>query len=182
MLEFNEERHEYLWNGKKVPGVSEILRTVGLTKDYSGVSPFYRERGQALHLAVKYYLKGTLDESSIDPIVQPYYDGFRRFWDKKRNPKILYIEEPMYSEEAKFAGTPDLILENCIIDWKCSKSHDRVAQLQGEAYKVLYGGPIPFDVVQLAGDGNFEVFEYGPKVQYWDSIMKIFSWKTKRKD
>ena len=181
MLRFDEEKHAYYWNDKKVPSVSEILQKVGLCKDYTGISPFYAERGAATHLAIKYFLKGTLDEDSLDPVVRPHFEAFRAYWSKHRH-KPIQIEEPLYDENWKYAGTPDLVCEDMIIDWKCSKNHDRVAELQGEGYKVLVGPPIRFRVVQLMDSGNYEVFDYGEKIEYWESIWKLYHWKVKRKE
>lgn len=179
MLRFDEEKHKYFWNEKEVPGVSAMLQKVGLSKDYKGIDPFYAARGTALHLCIKLYLEGTLDEESIDPIVQPYFQGFLAYWAKHKH-KPVNIEEPMYSEDWGFAGTPDLVCENIIIDWKSSKDHDRVAELQGEGYKVLVGRPIKFRVVQFPGDGSYEIFDYGDGIKYWESIQNLYQWKTKK--
>lgn len=180
-LRFDEEAHQYFWDGKRVPGVSEMLQKVGLCKDYTGIDPFYAARGSALHKCIELYLLGNLDESSIDPNVQPYFDGFLAYWDKhKHKPKA--IETPTYSEEWKFAGTPDLVCENIILDWKTSKNHDKAAELQGEGYKILVGYPIKFRVVQFPGNGTYEVFEYGDNVKYWESIDKLYKWKTRKKE
>jgi hypothetical protein len=86
-----------------------------------------------------------------------------------------------YSNE--FAGTIDCITENEIIDWKCSKSHDKVAELQGEAYKLIECGEAvskTFKVVQFPGDGSYEVFDYGMLTNHWPSVMNIYRWKTNK--
>jgi hypothetical protein len=180
MLTFDADVHQYKWDGKVVPSVSEILRKVGLSKDYVGIDDFYKNRGAVLHKCVELYLKGVLDEETIDPVVKPYFDGFLAYWSKHKH-KPVKIEEPLYSEDWKFAGTPDLVCENIIIDWKTSKSHDRVAELQGEGYKILVGPPIKFRVVQFPGDGSFEIFDYGDSIKYWESIHNLYLWKTKKK-
>lgn len=179
MLSLDEEKHKYFWDGKEVPSVSAILKKVGLTKDFSGIDPFYAARGKALHKCIELYLKGTLDESSIDPILAPYFAGFLRYWASHKH-QVVDIEKPLYSETWKFAGTPDLVCENIIIDWKTSKDHDRAAELQGEGYKVLLGKPIQFRVVQLPGNGLCEEFDYGEGVKYWESIDTLYKWRTKK--
>src|ERR1035437_3351149 len=136
-LRFDPEAHKY-WIGKKrVPGVSEIMQKVGLTKNFDGVDPFYRDRGIATHKAIELYLKGILDPTSLDPAIKPQFEAFLQFWDKHMNEKILALEVPMVDQAATFAGTPDLITDAAIYDWKCSKAHDKVAELQGQAYKIL---------------------------------------------
>lgn len=179
MLTFNEATHEYFLDGNKLPGVSEIIKTVGLSKDFSGVDPFYRDRGKAVHSCIELFLLGTIDETSIDPVCRPFYEGFLRYWDKYAT-KPIHIEEKFHANGA-FAGTVDLVTGGEIIDWKCSKSHDPAAEIQGEAYKVLVGKGLPFKVVQFPGDGTYKVYEYGSGVDYWPSVMKLYEWKTKGK-
>ena len=174
---FKPEDHSYWVEGKRIPGVSEILQKVGLTKDWTGVDPWYAERGKMVHLAIQYFLEGVLDENSLDPLIMPYFVGFVKFF-KAKTIKPLYIEKPLYSIDG-FAGTVDLIAEDAIYDWKCSKSHDRVAELQGEAYKLLTGVKRPFKVVQFPGDGTYKVYDYGDRADTWPSVMRLYAWKTK---
>lgn len=174
---FDPEKHEYWLGKKRLPGVSEILKTVGLSKDFTNVDPFYRQRGIIGHKCIELYLKGELDEGSIDPILIPFFDGFRRFWDEhETNP--LAIEIALHNES--FAGTIDLVTEDTIYDWKFSKAHDKVAELQGEAYKILDSGGTEgraFKVVQLPGDGTFEVFDYGTEINMWPHVLALYRWK-----
>jgi hypothetical protein len=178
-VDFDEETHTYYHGGKEVPGVTSILKAVGLSKDYSTVDTFYRDRGIAVALAIELFLKGTLDEKTIDPAIQPYYDGFRRYWDKHAS-KPVGIEAHNGDEDLWFAGKVDLITATRIIDWKCSKSHDPVAELQGEGYKTLWQAlKLPFDVVQFDGTGDFKIFEYGDRIDTWPAVMKCFEWWKK---
>jgi hypothetical protein len=170
---FDPEKHEYWLGSKKIPGVSDILKTVGLSKDFTNVDPFYRERGIQGHKCIELFLKDDLDESSIDPILTPFFDGFKRYWDKFGT-KPRAIELALYNEN--FAGTIDLVT-NAIVDWKFSKSHDKVAELQGEAYKILAIEPMPFQVVQFPGDGSFEVYDYGDGIDNWPHVMSLYRWK-----
>lgn len=173
-VDFREEDHTYWKDGVQVPGVTSILKAIGLSKDYSSVDEFYRDRGIAVALAIELYLKGTLDEKTLDPVLLPYFDGFRRYWDK-HGEKPVAIEEHKGNKELWFAGKVDLVTGSKIIDWKCSKSHDKVASLQGEAYKVLWG-KLPFDVVQFPGNGTYEECPYGDGTKYWESVMNVFEW------
>jgi hypothetical protein len=178
-LTFDEEKHEYRWKGERVPGVSEILKTVGLTKDWSGVDPFYAARGKAVHRAIELYLADDLDDRSIGTVIRPFFDGFLKYWDK-HGTKPVGIEVKRYNEDLAYAGTADLLVDDLIIDWKCSKSHDKVAELQGEAYKSLFPG-LGFRVVQFPGDGSFKIFDYGTAVEYWPSAIKLYEWKARKK-
>jgi hypothetical protein len=178
-LEFDEEAHRYTVDGREVPGVTSILKAVGLSKDFSGVETFYRDRGIAVHACIELFLKGVLDEKSIDPVLVPYWEGFKRYWDKHSEKPVL-IEVPQYSEEYDFAGTADLVTATGILDWKVSKSHDPVAELQGEGLKILQGPPfLPFRVVQFAGDGGFKIFDYGEKISTFPAVVVCYRWWRK---
>lgn len=174
---FREEDHTY-WSegGLEVPSVTGILKAVGLSKDFTSVDNFYRERGIAVHEAIQLYADNNLDEKSLDPVIVPYLEGAKRFLDTmKEKPKaeVVYGNEPYW-----FAGTVDAEFPELIVDWKCSKSHDKVAELQGEGYKLLAPGKV-FKVVQLPGDGSYEEFDYGDRVEYWTSVMKTYQWWRK---
>lgn len=183
-LTFDEVKHQYFFDGKPVPGVNEILKTVGLSRDYTNLDPFYRDRGIAVHKAIELAVSGTLDENTIDPIIRPYFDGALKFLDTLPDPPQA-VEERQYSKRLNFAGTLDMVAGDTIIDFKCSKSPDPVSELQGCAYQTLWGEKVgiivPFIVIQLPGDGTFKVINYKTKsLNLWDSVMEIYNWKVKR--
>lgn len=178
-LRFDPEKHQY-WIGKKrIPGVSEILQKVGLVKDYKGVDPFYRDRGIATHKAIELHLKGILDAASLDEAIKPCFEAFLAYQKEHPLGNIVSLEKPMVDSMSSFAGTLDLITDRAIFDWKCSKDHDRVAELQGEGYKTLWG-PLDFIVIELHDDGTYEEFNYGSECLHWPSIMNLYKWKTKK--
>lgn len=179
-IRFDPIEHRYFLGDEEIPSVTKILQTVGLSKDFTNVDPFYRDRGIAGHKAIELYLKGELDESTIDPCLEGHWKGFLKFM-KEVNPTPLCIEAIRYSEALGYAGTIDLIATDAIYDWKFSKSHDKVAELQGQAYKILYGANMPFKVVQFPGDGTYEITDYGNNTDLWDSVMNLYKWKTKRR-
>lgn len=155
------------------PRVTEIIKAVGLGKDFSGVDPFYKERGSAVHLAIHYYLKGTLDLDSLDPACKPYFEGFLKWWEKNKTDKF---ESEVTVENEDYYGTPDLVTTR-IWDFKCSKSHDPVAELQGAGYKKLKNNAEPFTVVQLPGDGSYKEIEYKSHWYLWDAVWELYCWK-----
>ncbi len=183
-LRFDPEKHQY-WIGKKqIPGVSEILQKVGLVKEYKGIDPFYRDRGIATHKCIELVFKGLLDVASIDPAVELCFKAFLRYQQEHDLGDIEALEERMADNAQSFAGTPDLVTSKAIYDWKCSKSHDRVAELQGQAYQLLSlhngfnGTAKPFIVVELHDDGTFQEFNYGNGYEQWASVMDLYRWKT----
>jgi hypothetical protein len=185
-LTFKADTHQYFIGKKQIPSVSAILKKVGLTKDFTGVDEFYRNRGIACHLAIKLYLEGILDKSSLDPAIKPHFEAFLKYSTDHPLGEILALEKPMNDLSESFAGTPDLVTDRAIYDWKCSKSHDKVAELQGQAYKVLGMHNklmletevcYPFVVVELHDDGTFAEFEYGSGHEQWPSVMDLYRWR-----
>jgi hypothetical protein len=183
---FEPEGHKYFCGKKRIPSVSEMLAKVGLSKDYKGVDPFYRDRGIATHKAIELYLQGNLDPTSLDEAIKHQFEAFLQYWDAHHDEKILALEKPFCDRDQRFAGTPDLITDRAIYDWKCSKEHDRVADLQGQAYKVLVdqcfppeAEPLPFIVVELHDDGTAAEFNYGVNWDEWDSVLRLHRWKTR---
>jgi len=100
MLVFNEEKHEYLVDGERLPSVTEIIN--------SFLAPFQWDmsRGRAVHKACQYYDEGDLDEDTLDVEVIPYFEGYKKF---KSEHEIIWeaIEKPVYHRVFRYAGTPD---------------------------------------------------------------------------
>lgn len=159
------------------PRVTEIIRKVGLGKDFTGVDTFYRDRGTACHKAIELYLKGNLDEESIDESYKGHFEGFLKFWNEH---KFESFKTEVHLENKDYQGTVDIISDHGIYDWKCSKSHDKVAEIQGAGYKKLAKSDFPFRVVQLPGDGSYEIVEYESPIALWDATWELYKWKTKR--
>lgn len=183
-LEFDEASHTYTVDGVVRPGITDILKKSGISKDYDGVDTFYRDRGIAVHLAVKFFLNGTLDESTLDPVCLPYLEGFERFWHQVKSSRFEGSEIPLFSPRLLFCGTLDLIVNGTIYDMKCSKDPDPASEVQGAAQQVLWdencGVELPFRVLQLPGDGTYKVIDYGPRSpNLWDGVMEVYRWKCK---
>lgn len=79
-LIFDKDSHTFRepGTGKVVPSVTTILQDVGLI-DTSWFTPESRQRGSYVHRATELYDAGSLDESTVDPIVRPYLDGWIAF-------------------------------------------------------------------------------------------------------
>jgi|SRR6267142_4393602 len=188
MLTFDSEKHIYRWNEKEVPSVSAILRETGQSKDWSAVPDFYRDRGSAVHKAIELWIKGELDETSLDPVIVPYFEQFKAWTLKESVAGLLLAESPFYSETLKYAGTIDLIANHVIWDIKCSKKLDKASEFQysaqGSAYRTLVkenmGLDLPFKVLLLTGEGDAKVVPlYAPFV-LWENIVGIYNIKSGR--
>lgn len=185
-LEFDSESHIYKWNGVEVPSVSSILRETGQSKDWKDVPPYYRDRGIAVHSAVHLYLEGTLDESSLDPVIVPFFEQFKA-WDKDQPLYTPITEKPYYCQRLRYAGTPDLLCNGVIWDIKCSKKLDKASEFQyrcqGSAYKTLLlediGMTYPFKILLLSGDGKAQIIPLDAPCGLWEHVMGIYDFKKR---
>lgn len=195
MLSFNPEGHIYFWNGKEVPSVSSILKTIGITRDYERVDPFYRERGTYVHRAVEFHVKHTLDEESLDQEnVLPYVQAFKKF-ESEEGYCVTETEVPLYSETYGFAGTLDHIskfkdrrfLRKGICDIKVTEKSDKAADLQLCAYAVLFHEnfgqwPTFRMVLELHRDETAKPIFYQTSPLIWKAVMELYTWKKTRRE
>ena len=132
-LEFDEEKHLYTLDGRRLISVTEAL---GLVDDRWKAEPYYLLRGKYVHKATELYDLGELDESTVDPMIHPYLDGYVKF-RKDTAFESIHIEQPLYHPSYFYAGKPDRIGPlrdaHVIIDLKTGVKA-KVDELQGAAY------------------------------------------------
>lgn len=190
MLTFNSEGHVYFWDGKEVPGVSQILKGIGITRDFDRVDPFYRDRGIFVHKAVQFHIKKTLDEASVDPDnVLPYLKAFQSYESAGK-----YVphgtEIPLYSQKYGFAGMIDQtghlpeFREEGITDLKATEKSDKAADIQLCLYAVLYhenygNWPAFRMVLELHGDQTATpIFYDSDPEEICGAVMTLWKWKS----
>jgi hypothetical protein len=191
VLTFNPEGHIYFWNGKEVPSVSQILKSIGITRDFDRVDPFYRERGTYVHKAVEFHIKNTLDEESIDhENVWPYLKAFQTF-ESTEGYCVKHTEIPLYSRKYGFAGTLDHLAEfedrrflgEGIADLKVTERSDKAADIQlclyAELYYENYGKWPAFRMIlELHGDKTAKpIFYTANPRKICNAIMRLYEWK-----
>lgn len=191
MLILDEPTHTY-WEGKqKYDSVTEIIKFLGLSRNYDGISSFYAERGKAVHKAVEFLDKGTLDDGSVSDVLRPYVSGYKNFL-KESGYKPKAWETMLGHPILRFAGTIDKVgyLNDRlgILDIKTSKSLDACVEDQLCAYKLLWDEHHP-DMpalwryaLQLKDDGTYSLqTKYGnAPIEDWLSIMTVYRKKQKR--
>jgi hypothetical protein len=191
-LQLDESTHTY-WIGKrKFDSVSRILQELHLCNDYTGISSFYAERGTAVHKAVEFVDKGTLDDATVDPAIGGYVQAYRRFL-RESGYVPMYWEVALHHEQLGFAGSIDkggkLKDKFGIIDIKTSSSVDPAVDAQLCGYNVLWNEnhpelPVEFKyALQLKPDGTYNLItKYSAtSVDLWLSIMDVYRWKQKRR-
>jgi hypothetical protein len=112
LVTLDESTHTYrLADGQTVPGVSEILRRVGIS-ELPPISPerleAARERGSAIHAACELIDEGTIDWSTIDPVIAGNVAAFAEFRARIR-PVTVAREAIVYSRKWGFAGRLDWV-------------------------------------------------------------------------
>ena len=111
---FDEERHEYWLEGRKLPSVTQIMKP--LTDAYLARVPRdtlerKRQIGQAVDAAITLDVLGTLDEESV--FSAPwcgYFQGWRNFLRDRQieHWQIWSAQRRMYHPQWMYAGTSDL--------------------------------------------------------------------------
>lgn len=110
-LEFDARAHEYRLDGRRIPGVSAVLETLGFN-DFEHVEPAVleakRDLGTRVHAASAYYDRKTLDWSTVSDDVAQYLAGWIRFRDEYEG-EIVAIERRLYDRALDTAGTLDRV-------------------------------------------------------------------------
>lgn len=185
-LTFDDEKHEYRFNGVIVPSVTQIISGVGLS-DYSHIPAETiqraQERGSIVHRIIELYELGELDESTIDPALRGYFDSYlaaKEFGLLPEKPSA--VEKRMYSANFKYAGTIDQIYgEEWINDLKTGEPQPEIVfQLSG--YWVLWHENLTPAPRRLTGtylheDGSpADVIDYQYKPLLWSSALSVYRW------
>ena len=185
---FDEERHEYTVEGRKVPSVSRLLEPL-TSAVYGSIDPEVlrnaAEFGTAVHACTEFLDEGDLDEGSIEPEWTPYVEAYKR-WKEAVHPEILAIELRLGC--SKYAGTIDRICringELWVIDLKTtSQVHPHVG-VQLAAYAALaerkFGASYRRAALQLRGDGTFKQTEFKSLKDEtcFNALLGIFYWQV----
>lgn len=184
-IDFDEATHTYRVNGVVMPSVTTILDQL---QDWWRIDVDVLERakqiGNAVHRATELDDKGTLVEESVDPIVAPYLEGWRKF-KAHFMPEMESIEEIVYNPLG-FCGTPDRVARikqnRTLLDIKSGSVVSPTWGLQTAAYRNSII-PFPADraVVHLMGDGTYR---YIPQTDSTDwptflAALSLFNWRKK---
>ena len=157
-LTFDEAKHEYAFEGKHIPSVTQVLQQARVINP-SVYAEGCAERGTFVHKAIKLLAQGTLDWNSVPPEVNPYVtaaDGFLEHLQEAYF-NLQTVEEPFASRNPWFAGTPDITAvvdgDLTVIDFKTGQP-EPWHRLQLAGYKMLTGATAAVDVY-LKPDGTY---------------------------
>jgi hypothetical protein len=179
---FKEEDHSYWNGGVKYPSVTQIISDMGLYGDTSYFTDYSRDRGLFVHKIIQWHLSGELDESSIDSVLQPYFDAWLRF-EKEAAYVSEVCEKVMASDMLHFAGTADHIGHlnghYCIADVKTGAPSPAHA-IQTAAYAILLKHPgVKRFSLYLTDKGNYKLIENKDRQdeQIFKSALALYFWK-----
>ena len=156
-----------------LPSVTRILQAVGLSPDFSFVKEETlkraRARGAALHLAIRYHHKGTLDESTLHAEIEPGFRAYLAFVKATEHVPIA-SELELVHPQWNYIGHPDRIGwcngKRVIVDYKYTAGFDKeYVRLQLAGYRLLWDATHPRELIDqtlglhLKRDGFFAIYD-----------------------
>lgn len=194
MVQFDCATHTYTENGVKIPSVTQILQGAGLI-DFSKIPVERLEAalnfGMCVHKATELYDLNNLDETSLDPKIQPYLEAWIKFI-KDTDFKIEAIEEKVYSKLYRYAGTLDrrgiILKRNSIVDIKTSVDFGPATKFQLVAYQFAYNEYVErYERVNdryaalLKPDGTYKLEKYTDAMDFnmFLSCLSVHNWKAR---
>lgn len=194
-LTFDEPTHIYRYQGVVVPNVTRILDD--LLCDFSMVSSAVLESARELGSAVHYgtYLDdaGVLDEATVDPVVAPYLEAWRKF-RRELNPRLLVREVKGFHPVHRFATTIDSVMEVKLPNWSAESaaigeiktgalwpSYGPQTAAHAEVVQHTTGFKVPRRIaVQLKNDGNYKIHEFTDQRGDWAVFLSCLTIKNYR--
>lgn len=191
MLTFDQDKHEYRWQGRIVPSVTQILKPL---RDFSGIPAEVlirkRDIGVALHAAVALDIGDDLDEDTVDEAVRPYLIAWREFRRENNLHQADFgeVEQPMVHALHRYAGTPDLTVflnrRWSLIDLKTETAIHPATAVQTAAYLEMVNSRSGSKVLdrfglQLRADGSYRLEQYKDKQDFniFISLLNVHRWK-----
>jgi hypothetical protein len=107
-LTFDEVRHEYFLEGRRIPSVTQVLSDEGLA-DWTYCAEWARERGSLVHKAIHLALTTGLDWSTVHETFQPYVPAELQAIEDL-GAEVVHSELRVASRISWYAGTLDRIV------------------------------------------------------------------------
>lgn len=152
-LMFNAERRVYtLPDGRLVPSIAQILRSVGIPTDFDQIAAisdtlvnqigYRRALGMATHMDCQAFDDGELDWSRVHADVRPYVEAWRVFRENT-GLTLLTRERRVFDPTRFYCGTVDGIFcqrdgRNVLIDVTLGDPDDGGAMFQTAACMRAY--------------------------------------------
>ena len=160
--------------------VTELLVKEGFINT-AWFDEYSRTRGSYVHKAIHLWDIGQLDESTVDPVIEPYLEAWKKFLVESKF-EVIDSEVRLYSEIHQFTGMPDKVglLNNkpTIADAKSGGIEPWVA-LQLAGYEILKGNSYKRIAIRLQPDGKYNLKEFTNRYdrQIFLSALSCYHWK-----
>lgn len=186
-LVFDDDKHEYLLDGVRLPHVTGILGQMGLTPRYPVGS--YRIRGRRVHEACCLFDAGELDQYEIGADLVPYVERYKSLvLDLK--PEYDLTEKALYHPIYCYAGTLDragrIFGDRFILDLKSGGTGPETG-LQLAAYTLMLH-PNDYKTVRRykldlsQSNGKLERYDDDEDFEAWLGILSHWRWLQKKKN
>lgn len=157
-IEFDAEKHEYTWEGQKIPSVSDILAPLSAER-YAEINPAVLQqaaaRGTAVHEiceAMDYGLDPEI-EPGLEGYAQAYSDFLRDYFPKwELIEQIVYyrVNGDVYTAPPLFCGTVDrygtIDEKPAVLDIKTYASLTTDSMISASCQTAMYAGAIFDDI------------------------------------
>ncbi len=193
--EFDPVEHIYRVGGKVLPSVTQVLADEGLS-DYTWATPEAMRRGSWVHEQIAEITRTGFSETVVD---EPDWLGYIEAWEQWKRETIeiplhsepALIETPLYSPTLYFAGTPDVVFDGVVVDYKTgAPRHTDGVQLAAYAMllqfryydldphelkrvSVYLGSTGMFREIVRDDDDDFEVFESATRLWWWKDERQL---------
>lgn len=175
--------HIYTVGDKVYPGVTTIIHDVYPSYPYPEGAA---ERGHHVHLATQLFDEDDLDNSSLDPIVAGYLEGWKLFREEMAFVPTQ-IEMFVHNEVYGYCGTLDRIGtmqgKLYLIDIK-SGAKVFWHRIQTAAYALCLPPDTVFKraSVYLSAEGKYKIDYYTNKQDYNDWLSTFRVWQIKKEN
>jgi hypothetical protein len=198
---FDAALHEYRHVGtnRVVPSVTQVLKAVGVSTDFEGLSErsdrirdaieLKRDLGTALHADAHAFDDNDLDWSTVDPRVEPYLRAWATF---RENTGLVPLtrERRLYHPTFFYAGTLDGIFrtpagQHVLCDIKTGDPDASAGMYQTAAYEAAYKESQLCRIdqrwaVQLTPDLKvpYRITNYSARQDAWRDFQKFTAFLT----
>lgn len=190
ILEFKEETHQYFYNDREVPSVTQIIsasNTGALENIPTSILDNASERGTAVHQAIEFFNKYKF--ANIKEEYKEYFEAYKKWYKEHSFPFVeIKSEEQVYHKLLNYAGTIDMLIkdtagEHILVDIKTTNELNmKYVALQLSAYKeaLLNNGIVvkSMFVLWLKKDGTYEFKEVQDKKNIFMYSLLLYNfWK-----
>lgn len=189
MLTFDAERHEYSFDGRRVPSVTKILAPL---EDFSGVPretlETAAEFGRNVHEACDLWDRGRLDEAALDPGLLPHVRGWQKFI-RDSGAVVIASERRVYHRTHRYAGTLDRVLlwkgQHRLVDIKTTTQLPAYVGPQTAGYRAalleeeLACAATRYCVQLRPNDYRLHVLDERTDLDVFVSCLNLWRWREK---